>query len=733
MGLFQKIQDPESVTDVIYDAYSLSIEDTFKGKLTPIQFSIYKFICDNTIFSFSAPTSAGKSFLFRELIKTSNKDIIIVVPSRALIAEYYRKILNIVDRDVLVLQFVELINKRHAKRRIFIITPERGRDLFIYKNELDIDFVFFDEAQISEEKTRGMTFDALVRRIQKVFPEVKKIFAHPFITNPEAQLEKHDFNKLNISLDSASYNQNTVGKIFAVKSDLQFFYFSPYEECINDKSSLDKTLLIKNDLIMKILKDGGTVLVYVSKSNIYNGKCLHSFQKYISACPVLDDEKALSLIAELQKFIGGTFLKGEEFSNMLSLMTRGIVIHHGSIPLKARLLIEQFVNLGYAKMCFATSTLLQGINMPFDLVFIDNFKFTGSNERRILDLKNLIGRAGRTTNTAQYDYGYVCINMKNITTFSNRIKSQSTISPDSQLSKEIQDSNEDAIDLVNALKKDSFNDKLKLPQEQIDRLCNEDVYDACRYILDNFLPNGVILTSAGYQGLSKKAKNEIKASFQIIYTKHLNRELTRGEKTILSTAIHIMVLRIEVRSFSELVALRYKQISKRKDRLNIANRLKEKEISKRRATTELKRLKVDYSPKAESLPNKNINVWPIVDKAMQASELPYDLVVYDTYDYLDKVIGLSLVDPLCAAFEMYYQNADKHDPSSSHAITIQNIIRYGTSNLTEIYLLKYGFEFEEIDWLKKYVTSIDDNEIVFDSTISDLDADKRSIIERYIY
>jgi hypothetical protein len=40
------------------------------------------------------------------------------------------------------------------------------------------------------------------------------------------------------------------------------------------------------------------------------------------------------------------------------MMKKGIVILHGSIPLRARFLIEQFINEGYAKICFATSTLL---------------------------------------------------------------------------------------------------------------------------------------------------------------------------------------------------------------------------------------------------------------------------------------------------------------------------------------------------------------------------------------
>lgn len=79
---------------------------------TPVQYSMDTKIKNNKFFSFSAPTSSGKSFLFMQLIKSCQKDIVIVVPSRALIAEYTHKILNIVkeNKEILVLQFIENIN-----------------------------------------------------------------------------------------------------------------------------------------------------------------------------------------------------------------------------------------------------------------------------------------------------------------------------------------------------------------------------------------------------------------------------------------------------------------------------------------------------------------------------------------------------------------------------------------------------------------------------------------------
>lgn len=81
---------------------------------------------------------------------------------------------------------------------------------------------------------------------------------------------------------------------------------------------------------------------------------------------------------------------------MLEYMRKGIVVHHGSLPLQARLILEHFTQRGFCRICFATSTLEQGINMPFDVVYLNTFQAS-----RTLSMKNLIGRAGRSKSTGK--------------------------------------------------------------------------------------------------------------------------------------------------------------------------------------------------------------------------------------------------------------------------------------------------------------------------------------------
>ena len=63
---------------------------------------------------------------------------------------------------------------------------------------------------------------------------------------------------------------------------------------------------------------------------------------------------------------------------------------------------------------------------------------------------------------------------------------------------------------------------------------------------------------------------------------------------------------------------------------------------------------------------------------------------------------------------------------------MKNYIRYGTNNQKEIWLLRYGFSFEDIEWLEEYVQDINENAINFISSISELDEDKQKLIERYL-
>lgn len=461
MGVYYKKIKTDCFQELVFGMYEKHIEEMYNNKYTPVQANIVRKIEENKCFSFSAPTSTGKSFVFRHLIKNAQNDIVIIVPSRALINEYFNTLCeNIQDKSVNILTFIDKINTKKAKRNIFIVTPERSKEIFKYKDSFIIDLFLFDEAQLSnEESSRGLFFDSIVRRAQKAFPNAKFVFAHPFVDNPEAQIEKNHFD-FNDS-DYKCYEYRNVGQIFYAFEGNKYYHFG-----INKEIMGKQKILCNFDPVELAIKEGGSILVYTTKASIYNKKVFSQFKKYIDLCPKITDIEATKYINQIKKYIGANETSGaERYSQMIHLMKHGIVIHHGSLPLQARMIVEQFTNNGYCKICFATSTLEQGINMPFDIVFLNTFE--GS---KTLSLKNLIGRAGRSTTQKRYDFGSIIVRKSNMTQLRNIINSKEWLDNVSMFESEVED---DLQEFKDAIIEGTISDEYNITEKQLVKLKDE--------------------------------------------------------------------------------------------------------------------------------------------------------------------------------------------------------------------------------------------------------------------
>ena len=154
------------------------------------------------------------------------------------------------------------------------------------------------------------------------------------------------------------------------------------------------------------------------------------------------------------------------------------------------------------------------------------------------------------------------------------------------------------------------------------------------------------------------------------------------------------------------------------------------EISTKAYNHALEQIPIRFSCIAESLPSRAFTrAIPLFRQGTSAKDIDFDIIIYDTYDYIDKVISLSLKDPLSAAFKLYYEKT-----GDERALSLSNYITYTTNDSTEIWLLKYGFTFDEIEWIRPHIMSVDESEIVFKDSIDEViqNKNKREIIERYL-
>lgn len=700
LGLFYKVIRPENLYSLLLSSIGEAHKKAYGGYLTPVQASVRRAIDSKQFVSISAPTSAGKSYSIRDFIAEQEGDAVVVVPSRALIAEYINTMKERFDGDkgVMITPFVDAIFTSRNPRRIFVLTPERARDLFTTSAKLDLRVFFFDEAHVSEDRSRGVIFDVLVRRIQKTFSSAKLIFAHPFVDNPDAQFKKHDIPEGNGY--ARSYTHGTVGKICVFQhSNGNCYIFSPFEEKGN---LLRNCVKFEGGFESFAFSGGHSILIYVSKASIYNGSFLEGYEEHIAKFPSITHPKARQIITSVENLLGAN--KVDHRSRMVELLQKGVVIHHGSVPLEVRFLVEEFIRAGFAKICFATSTLAQGVNMPFDIVWLDNMRFQGeSDEEKSLSFKNLIGRAGRLSKQAIFDYGYVFTRSADL--FITRINDKFVLNERSVIDQPY-DEDSDNAELLDSMKDGTFDDELHLPSTKIDRLSSAEVFDAAKEILGVLYGSNLTIRSVLQGDENRDTRIRLNDYFLVIFEHSLDRELGKGEMNVFESAISIMLQTFQGRSFKEIVGVRYSRISRRS-------------FGRRGAA--------EFSQPAHKLPHSGLYVYSLHKDGTPATDVSYDVIVFDTYDYLDQVISFSLSDVFIAAFKVY-----KTLTADARADKMIELLRFGTNNSMHMLLMRYGFAPEDIEEITGYVQSISESNIVFKSTVYEAPYHVRDIIDWYL-
>lgn len=701
MGLFYKLQEPTSLYSFLMGRLGQANKTADGAVLTPVQASVRRAIDDNQFVSISAPTSAGKSYSIRDFIATDAGDAVIVVPSRALIAEFIASLRSHFagDKGVMVMPFVDKIFKQRELRRIFVLTPERAREIFDKSAELDVRVFFFDEAQVSEDAGRGVVFDVLVRRVKNHFPDAKLIFAHPFVENPEAQFAKHGL--YGEGSFSKSYSQGAVGKVFVFRhSNENDYYFSPFEE---GGSRLTNCAEFSGGFAKFALDGKKSILSYVSKASIYSGKFTEELDGYIRELPPVEAPEALEIIGYIKEMLGAD--DAGHRSRLISLMQQGVVIHHGSVPLEVRFLIEDFIRGGYARLCFATSTLAQGVNMPFDIVWLSNMRMQGGDEgKRSLSLKNLIGRAGRLSAEEKFDYGYVYT--KNPKLLIERIGQEFHLSEESILNSSSDEVSDDVFEVINAIREGTFDDELHMPITRLDRLRSPETMGAMRDVLGLLYPPELSVADALRGRENKASRDDVRDRLHSIYESYLGRSLFDGEASVFKEAVSIMLSTFAGRSFREIAGLRFSRISRRD----------EKQVDS-----------VAFSQQAAELPDSSLTKsYPLFPHGTKKRDVSYDVVVFDTYDYLDKVISFCLSDVFAASAKVFYDQE-----KDGRALKFIELLRFGTNDAMHVLMMRYGFLPDQIEDVLPYVLRISEDEIVFRRNVDRAGARLKGLVDWY--
>lgn len=294
----------------------------------------------------------------------------------------------------------------------------------------------FEKLRIAED--RSLRLEMLVSKLLS-YSVPKKIIALSAVANDNESIsnwisQNHDSNAIVSNYHSTrqlvgrlEWDKNGSYKIhydLLNKNRLKFddegkeespFIYNPFSKFPIEYDSLPKKFISKNNGVNKRQRpflfwsamqlaqpdEKGvrhSVLISITQHmNGYAEDFLHVLEKILvnenlpSFFEVPKDDEHLLLFKRCLDVCEDYF--GNE-SYEYRLLNRGIVIHHGSMPgLLARLLIE-LIQKQIVYIALATSTLSEGVNLPFETIIIPTLKRQGEL-MPASEFKNLIGRAGR--------------------------------------------------------------------------------------------------------------------------------------------------------------------------------------------------------------------------------------------------------------------------------------------------------------------------------------------------
>ena len=127
------------------------------------------------------------------------------------------------------------------------------------------------------------------------------------------------------------------------------------------------------------------------KRNIayFSGKdaAIQAAISYASGKSEIDDDELRQLANDIKSQVHGDYY-------LTKLILKGVAYHIGYLPSSIRLRIEKLFKAGKIIAMFCTSTLIEGVNLPADNLFISNYR-SGRPKMTSVEFRNLIGRVGR--------------------------------------------------------------------------------------------------------------------------------------------------------------------------------------------------------------------------------------------------------------------------------------------------------------------------------------------------
>ncbi|WP_064590275.1 DEAD/DEAH box helicase [Streptobacillus moniliformis] len=356
-----------SFKSAIYNGFACShIDDNLS--LHPEQMKVLSLIKDNNGLIFSAPTSFGKTFVVFEYIARENlKNVVLIVPTLALVDEYKQKILKKYKESFLEYKIYTSIDieKKYdfEQKNLFILTHDRVVNEDVISIFSEIDFLVIDE--VYKLKTDLGNDRVLILNLAYKFlmeKSKKYLLLAPFLK------EVRNIDKI---------------------KNKPLFFSSNFSPVVN--KVIERRITDENDRYLETVK---VVNELENTKRLVYFHTVYSLNKFLSGTFKFNITTSKSSI--LDEFIEWASNEIHEEWSILKALNKGILVHHGQLPLGIRMLqLELFddTDSGYDIM-LCTSTLLEGVNTSCENIIITK-PARNKTDFDAFDFFNLVGRTGR--------------------------------------------------------------------------------------------------------------------------------------------------------------------------------------------------------------------------------------------------------------------------------------------------------------------------------------------------
>ena len=207
------------------------------------------------------------------------------------------------------------------------------------------------------------------------------IFASPNIPNPDVYLqlvtEKGEGESFNLRTRFSPVNQE---KFLIDCKGHDLYSYNENTQKLTKLSSFDpdKELL---DFVREI-GEGKRNIIYSNNKD----RVIEYALAYANPLDPLPDLELQQLAEDIRNEV-------HSYYYLADIITKGVAYHMGYLPATIRVRIELLYKKGSIKTLFCTSTLLEGVNLPADNLFITSHKNGG--DMGPVDFRNLMGRVGR--------------------------------------------------------------------------------------------------------------------------------------------------------------------------------------------------------------------------------------------------------------------------------------------------------------------------------------------------